>query len=106
MKTKRYWSLLELASSDPLKHQQKTLTEILGQNETTLFGIKNTFKDTDSYTDFQNNVPISDFSNFRSLIEKSLKESPSELVNEPIVYLAKSSGTTGEPKTSLRHYQV
>ena len=98
MKTKRYWSLLELASSDPLKHQQKTLTEILGQNETTLFGIKNTFKDTDSYTDFQNNVPISDFSNFRSLIEKSLKESPSELVNEPIVYLAKSSGTTGEPK--------
>ncbi|PKG85186.1 hypothetical protein CXF85_06185 [Colwellia sp. 75C3] len=98
MKTKRYWSQLVLASSDPLKQQQKTLSEILGQNETTLFGIRNTFKGIASYTDFQKNVPIAVFSDFSSLIEKSLKSSPSELVNETIVYLAKSSGTTGEPK--------
>lgn len=98
IKTRRHWSLLNKASEAPFKHQKNTLAIIIHNNKATRFGQRCHFDQIDSYSDFQQKVPIANFSDLQESIEKSFKESPLELVSQPIVYLAKSSGTTGKPK--------
>jgi len=85
-------------SSQPGPVQQKTLQYLVENGSKTLFGKDHNFSSINNYEDFKQNVPIRDYEELKSYVEKILKGEPDILWPGMPEYFAKTSGTTSGTK--------
>jgi len=81
-----------------VKDQEKLLLSLVKTAEKTLFGRVHQFEDIKNTADFQNKVPVADYENLKSYIEKVKKGQRNILWTETPEYFAKTSGTTSGSK--------
>lgn len=85
---------IELFKKHPGDIQQEQLFKILDKARDTEFGTNHRFKDIRSIKEFQENVPIHHYEDFKPYIDKSLKGESDIIWPGLIRWFAKSSGTT------------
>jgi GH3 auxin-responsive promoter len=86
------------ALNDPVGTQHRLLLSILKRNQDTEYGKAYDFASLKSLKDFQVNVPIIDYENIRSRIDRMTRGEKNVLTAETPVLFAQTSGTTGDPK--------
>lgn len=86
------------ALKDPRQSQINRLMDILHDNRDTDFGRRHAFLSIDSVEAYQRQVPIRGYPDFESDIHRMLQGESSVLVNAPVTFFARSSGTTGAAK--------
>ncbi len=85
-------------SENPEETQKDLLFRILRENQTSDYGKQHGFKDIASVEDFQKRVPIVNYSNLESRIERIKRGKPNLLTTEDVLYFATTSGSTNTPK--------
>lgn len=85
-------------SSNPLETQEKVLQNLIEGGKNTLFGKDHGFDKIKTYEDFKKQVPIRDYEQIRSYIEKILAGESDVLWKGKPIYFAKTSGTTSGTK--------
>ncbi|WP_295671007.1 GH3 auxin-responsive promoter family protein [uncultured Mucilaginibacter sp.] len=78
--------------------QRKTFEYLLAQAKSTEFGKAHQFTSIKTYEDFKNNVPVHDYEDLRTYIDRVVKGEPDVLWPGKPEYLAKTSGTTSGVK--------
>lgn len=97
IKQKLYKPLLA-AARNPASIQKRTLLAIIRENETTEFGAQHRFAEIKDYESYKKAVPIRNYEELRSYIEKQENDKARILTSElPFMY-NQTSGTTGKPK--------
>ncbi len=85
-------------SADPFRFQKKMFDYLIAEGKSTAFGRDHDFQSIKSYDDFKKRVPIRDYEQLKSYIEKVLKGEPDILWKGKPKYFAKTSGTTSGTK--------
>ncbi len=85
-------------SSQPAASQQIVFDNLIANGSKTLFGKDHHFDKISNYEDFKANVPIRDYEELKSYIDKILNGEPDILWPGKPVYLSKTSGTTSGTK--------
>lgn len=85
---------IELIRQNPFIHQEKWLQYLILNGKDSLFGKECSLGKGMSYSDFANAVPIHDYTTLLPYIERVIRGEQDVLWNQPIKWLAKSSGTT------------
>ena len=88
----------ECSLSNPMKYQHKLLMNIIRDNEQTEYGKQHKFNKVKSWSEFMKYVPIQDYEDLRTYIEKQEITKEPCLTKEQPEYYAVTSGTTGKPK--------
>lgn len=88
----------EKATLDPVQAQQDKLLQILQANKSTEYGQKHGFASIRSIREYQEQVPVVDYEDIRSEVERMVKGESGVLTSEIPVMFAQTSGTTGDPK--------
>ena len=79
--------------------QKQVLKKIFKLQENTVYGKKYNFSSITSVEDFKNKHPITNYENYRSIIEEIASTGNyTQLVAEPITLFQETSGTTGSSK--------
>lgn len=78
--------------------QHTVLQKLLRRNQNTELGQKLRFSHIHSVEDYQKGVPVSQYDDYASLINRMLDGERNLLTADETVYFSLSSGTTGEPK--------
>src|SRR5476649_249986 len=81
-----------------LKLQQQTFEYLIRKAKDTSFGKEHYFDEIKTYDDFKKNVPVADYEDLRSHIERVVKGEEDVLWPGKPAYLAKTSGTTSGVK--------
>lgn len=84
-------------SNNVESQQNLLLKDIISSNTNTLFGKEFSFKNINSYEEFTNKVPISEYLDLKPYIDEC-KTHDNILFKEPICYWAMTSGTSGTHK--------
>jgi len=79
---------------NPVQTQQKVLEYLIKNAQNTLFGKEHHFKDIKNHQDFRQAVPLNDYEDLRSYIDKVVAGEQDILWKGKPVYFAKTSGTT------------
>ena len=82
----------------PVETQQKVFKYLLSKAKNTEFGNDHNFKTINSFKDFQNNVPITDYEGLTTYINKVVDGESDILWPGKPLYFAKTSGTTSGAK--------
>lgn len=90
-KTKRW-------SSHPWAAQEKVFQQLIKKGSATLFGRDHEFDQIRSHQEFVKRVPVRDYEDLRSYIDKMVAGEPDILWPGRPLYLAKTSGTTSGAK--------
>ena len=77
--------------------QQRVLMNIIKTNSETVYGRKHNFENIKSIEDFENEVPINDYSSLKDFIEKNKYEN-NVILKDDVSYWAMTSGTSGTQK--------
>ena len=78
---------------------EKQLLKLLKKNRNTEYGRKYNFASIHSIKEFQDKVPLSEYDDIRSYLERTAEKGEQNLLSsEKIEYLASTSGTTGVTK--------
>lgn len=85
-------------ASQPGKTQEKVFQYLIDTAKNTLFGKDHDFSSIKNYEDFKKRVPIRDYEDLKSYIEKVKDGQPDILWKGKPVYFAKTSGTTSGVK--------
>lgn len=108
---KNVWLELEESAKNYDKVEENTLLQILHANANTEYGKKYHFAQIQSIPDFKEKVPITEYKDYITYIERMIKGKEKNLIiAEPIKYYAMSSGTTGIEKyipvteTAIQNY--
>lgn len=80
------------------KTQENTLFSLIGKAKDTRFGKAHYFNKINNVKDFQKNVPVAHYVDFKKDIEDMLEGIPNILWPGKVKYFAKSSATTSESK--------
>ena len=83
---------------NPLKTQEKVLMNLVKIGRNTLFGKDHKFDKVTNIESFKSNIPIRDYEDLRSYIEKIISGQQNILWPGRPIYFAKSSGTTSGVK--------
>lgn len=83
---------------NPLKAQDKIFRELLTVGRETAFGKDHKFNSIHNYEDFKQNVPVHDYEELKSYIERIIQGEENVLWKGKPLYLAKTSGTTSGSK--------
>jgi hypothetical protein len=86
------------AVGDPAAAQRRLLETILQRNRDTEYGRKYRFSSIRDLADYQREVPIVEYEDIRSEIDRMTRGEPAVLTAEAPVMFAQTSGTTGAPK--------
>ena len=89
---------LQRAAANPSAAQAGALRRIIRKNANTAFGEAHGFDAVSSRQDFHGRVVVQDYEAFRPYVQRILEGEEHVLTAEPLVMLARTSGTTGEPK--------
>jgi len=90
--------LFEESTKDPLRAQERTLFKYLARNRNTEYGLKYNFSGIKSIADFRSRVPLVDFKDISSYIERMKKGDGNILTADKVIAFSNTSGTTGMPK--------
>src|SRR5690606_21943375 len=85
-------------SENPVQTQQKVFRELIKIAKTTSIGKDHNFKKISSFDDFAKQVPIRDYEQIKSYIERVVKGEKDVLWKGKPLYFAKTSGTTSGAK--------
>lgn len=85
-------------SENPVQTQEKVFRELIKNAKNTSFGKDHNFEKIESYQDFAKQVPIRDYEQIKSYIERAVKGEKDVLWNGKPLYFAKTSGTTSGAK--------
>jgi len=94
----RSWRRFERAAADPAAAQAARLQQLVAANRQTAFGREHGFDRIRTLADYQRQVPIRSYDQLEPWIERTLAGEPNVLTAQPIVYFARTSGTTGAAK--------
>jgi len=86
------WSL------QPAAYQERTFQQLIAAGKKTKFGKDHDFAGIRNYEDFKKRVPIRDYEDLKTYIEKVVKGEPDILWPGKPAYFAKTSGTTSGTK--------
>jgi len=89
----RLWGV-ENWISFPISAQRNVLQHLVTQAQYTEFGRKYKFSRLFTVKDFKNRIPIHEYNDLKSYIERMMAGEQNILWNTPIYWFAKSSGTT------------
>lgn len=78
--------------------QREALQRIVDQNAATEFGRQHGFGEVRGPEEFRERVPIREYEAFRPWVRKIVAGEPDVLTADAPLFLARTSGTTGEPK--------
>lgn len=82
--------------SHPQETQREVLQNLVTSAQYTEFGRKYAFNHLYTVKDFKKAVPIQDYNDLKPYIERCMNGEQNLLWNSPIVWFAKSSGTSGD----------
>ncbi len=85
-------------AQNPVETQQKVFRELIEKAANTDFGKDHAFADIKSYEDFAKNVPIRDYEQLKTYVDKVVKGQENVLWPGKPLYFAKTSGTTSGAK--------
>jgi hypothetical protein len=80
----------------PVETQKKVFRQLLKSAVHTEWGRKYHYHSVYSYHDFKNRVPLQDYDSLKPYIERMMQGEQNILWNTPVVWFAKSSGTTSD----------
>ena len=92
------WNPLLRKTYNPQRTQNELLLQILNQNKNTQFGRDHNFKNISCYADYQASVPVTQYEQLLSYIEKQESEKTDQLNSDQPIMYAQTSGSTGKPK--------
>lgn len=92
-----WWRLIK-ACKKPVHAQQTVLSKIIKGNQKTQFGLDHGFAHLQGVDDFRAAVTIREYASYQEYLDHQLTLGGNYLLNDKVVYLAKTSGTTGAPK--------
>ncbi|MAY83207.1 MAG: hypothetical protein CMP59_03660 [Flavobacteriales bacterium] len=84
--------------SDAIATQKRTFESLIKMASNTAFGKDHDFKNINSYTDFQDRVPLRDYEGLKPYIERMVAGEEDILWPGKPTYLSKTSGTTSGAK--------
>jgi len=91
----RLWSI-EQWVDDPITAQYAVWQDLITAGQHTLFGRRFNFAAIQNLADFKKAVPISEYSDLQPFIDRMMKGEENVLWNTPVLWFAKSSGTTSD----------
>ncbi len=91
---KKRFHQIELFLKYPIEVQEELLQSLLQQAKGTEFGKKYDFESITSYREFSQRIPLSQYEDIESDIERSRRGEANIFWPKPIKWFAKSSGTT------------
>jgi GH3 auxin-responsive promoter len=91
----RLWRI-EAWKKNPLNAQREVLQDLVTSAQYTEFGRKYNFANLFNVRDFKEAVPIHEYEDLKSFIERIMNGEQNILWNTPIYWFAKSSGTTSD----------
>lgn len=83
---------------NPIETQEKIFRELISTGRSTRFGKDHDFESIQNYEDFKTKVPVRDYEDLQSYIEKVKEGNPDILWKGKPLYFAKTSGTTSGTK--------
>lgn len=92
------WPRLKKDADNPDACQQHVLRRILQANRNTRLGADLRFSEIANATQYAATVPVHEYEHLRPYVMRQISEGTPEVVSEPPVFYAKTSGTTGQPK--------
>jgi hypothetical protein len=91
----RLWSI-EQWVNDPVRAQYVVWQDLLTAGQHTEFGRQFEFSNIQSLADFKKVVPIHEYDDLKPFIDRMMNGEENVLWNTPVLWFAKSSGTTSE----------
>lgn len=91
----RLWSI-EQWVTDPMTAQFALWQDLLTAGQHTEFGRQHNFSAIQNLADFKKAVPISEYDGLKPYIDRMMKGEENILWNTPVLWYAKSSGTTSD----------
>jgi phenylacetate-coenzyme A ligase PaaK-like adenylate-forming protein len=95
---KRIYAKTQKWAQNPVATQQKVFTDLLAQAKDTQFGKDHHFSEIKTFEDFARQVPIRDYEELRSYVDRVVKGEEDILWKGKPIYFAKTSGTTSGAK--------
>ncbi len=84
--------------SNPIDTQKKVFQEIVTNASSTVFGVDHDFSSIKTHSDFVNNVPVRDYEELKSYVNRVVDGEKNILWPGLPIYFAKTSGTTSGAK--------
>lgn len=85
-------------ASNPIKTQEQVFADLIEKAKNTAFGKDHNFQDIKTYSDFTQNVPIRDYEELKSYVNRVVAGENDVLWPGKPLYFAKTSGTTSGAK--------
>jgi hypothetical protein len=95
---KKVYTQTQKWANNPLETQQKVFANLIRQAENTQFGKYHHFSNINSFEDFSKQVPVRDYEQLKSYIDKVVAGESDILWKGKPLYFAKTSGTTSGAK--------
>ncbi len=95
---KRVYKSTQKWVKTPVETQRKVFQDLIVQAKNTQFGKDHHFEHINSFEDFAKNVPIRDYEQLKSYIDRVVKGEENILWKGKPIYFAKTSGTTSGAK--------
>ncbi len=95
---KKIYRTTQLWAKNPIATQRNVFEDLIRQAKKTQFGIDHHFDQIKTFEDFSNNVPVRDYEDLKSYIDKVVKGEENILWKGKPLYFAKTSGTTSGAK--------
>jgi hypothetical protein len=95
---KKVYTQTQKWANNPLETQQKVFANLIRQAENTQFGKDHHFSNINSFEDFSKQVPVRDYEQLKSYIDKVVAGESDILWKGKPLYFAKTSGTTSGAK--------
>src|SRR6476646_3514618 len=91
----RLWSI-EQWMKDPVAAQFDVWQNLLTAGQHTAFGRQHQFSKIESLADYKQTVPIQQYEDLKKFIDRMMQGEENVLWNTPVLWFAKSSGTTSD----------
>ena len=91
----RLWSI-EQWMTDPAAAQYAVWQDLLAAGQYTDFGRQYNFSSIQSLADFKATVPVQEYEDLKPFVERMMNGEENVLWNTPVLWFAKSSGTTSD----------
>lgn len=85
-------------AANPIATQERVFQNLISTANTTEFGKDHNFKSITNYNDFVKQVPVRDYEELKSYVDKTVAGEPNILWPKKPLYFAKTSGTTSGAK--------
>jgi len=95
----RSWRRFQEATQHPREVQEARLAVLVSRAKDTAFGREHGFSEIRSFADYQRRVPVRGYEDFEPYIARMLRGEEGVLIPDRPIFFARSSGTTGTPKS-------